>query len=236
MLRIRRAAAGKEGFTLLEVLIAIAIFAIAVSVVYALYAAILSTVQNAGDRISQNERVQIAFERMSRDLTGLYHGKEGYLLGRDAANASDEPILELVSTAHLSFDPTAPPTALTIIRYYMLERGGDGRFSLLRSDSPLMPGAQDDQPGPEAKRFVLCEGLREIKLRYYDREDRDAAEWERIAENGEEIDDADRFPARVSIELVFPAGPEDGDKTETYAAAVMLRPAIIQFAEGGGVL
>lgn len=231
----RKEAFGKEGFTLLEVLIAIAIFSIAVSVVYGLYAAILSTVQNAGDRTAQNERVQITFERVNSDLSGLYRGKQGYLRGREAASYSDEAILEFVSTSHLSFDPAAPPVPLTIIRYYLQESEGGGTFFLLRSDSPVMPGVQDEA-GPEAKRFVLCEGLREIKVRYYLRDGQDLTEWDKTADGDEELEDDERFPLRVGIELVFAVDPEDVDKTETYGIAVMLPPATIQFAEERRVL
>ena len=91
-----------RGFTLLEVLIAISIFAISASIVYGLYASMMSVVQNVEDRTRLNDQVRTAFVRFNKDLSGLYRGEQGFLNGRDSADlANDEPILELLSSAHL---------------------------------------------------------------------------------------------------------------------------------------
>jgi len=52
-----------EGFTLLEVLIAMSIFAISVSIVYGLYASMMSVVQNVEERTRLNDLVRTAVIR-----------------------------------------------------------------------------------------------------------------------------------------------------------------------------
>jgi len=215
-----------RGFTLLEVLIAITIFAVSVSIVYALYGAVLTSVNQAEARSAQNSRLQITFERFNTDLAGLYQGKQGFLVGRTADNSAEEAILEFVSTSHLSFDPEAPAVPLAVIRYYLGQSAGAETFSLSRSDSPVIFGAEDGAVA-ENRKLVVCEGLTEIKLSYLDREGQEFSEWETVSESEEEQEDPNRFPALVTVELVF-AG--DGQSsTNSYSSAIRLRPALLDY-------
>ena len=128
---------GLTGFTLLEVLISISIFAICVSVVYTLYGSIMSVVISAEDRTAMNSRVQVSFERIGADLAGLYQAEKGLLVAKTPGDYTDEPILEFISSSHLYFDPEALPVGLTLIRYYLQQEDQAETYSLLRSDSPV---------------------------------------------------------------------------------------------------
>jgi len=223
------------GFTLLEVLIAISIFAIAISIVYGLYTSIISVVHNVEDHTDLNLRVRTAFTRLSRDLHGLYRGEQGYLHSVDSINPfADEPILEFSSRAHLAFNPESDPVPLAIIRYYLEPEEEDETYLLIRSDTPIDIGAEEDELAEdeyaEARKFVLCRGLKEVRLNYFDREGEGTSEWDTREGDEDEQEDDGRFPALVDIELVFLDGTDAQAEGALYSTAVFLRPGLLDFA------
>ncbi len=222
------------GFTLLEVLISISIFAISISIVYGLYSSTMAVVTNVEELTALNIRVQTAFLRISRDLSGLYRGEQGYLKGLDSIDpAEDEPILQFISTAHLSFNPESPPVPLSVIRYYLIADEQDETFSLLRSDTPMNIEIDEDT-FREARKFTLCKGLLEVRVRYMDREGDDKSEWDTSEGDDEEQRDDGRFPGWIDIDFIFPAGDAAADDAAFYSTAVLLPSALIQLTEGGG--
>ncbi len=225
-----------RGFTLLEVLIAMSIFAISVSIVYGLYASMMSVVQNVEDRTRLNDQVRTAFVRFNKDLSGLYRGEQGFLDGRDSTDFTDgEPILELVSSAHLSFDSASDPVPLSVIRYYLVSEEQDDTFTLLRSDTPKFFQADDeDSVTQEERTFRLCMGLAEVQIRYLDRNGDDRSEWDTREGSEDEQKEDSRFPSSVRIELVFPTDTNGEAAGTVYSTAVLLRPGHLSFGGGSG--
>jgi len=214
------------GFTLLEVLIAISLFAIAVSIVYALYGAMISVVDRVEEQVAHNDRIQMTLERVNHDLAGLYRGERGYLIGRSTDYRGAEPFLEFLSTTRLVFDPSQPPLPLTLIRFY-LQDDDAGTVVLLRSESPILPG-QEEPGGGEGAKTVLCRELAGIEVGYFrGAEERD--EWDSSPGTTEQQEDDERFPVMVRLELLFPAASSERDEGERYPAAVYLRPALLRF-------
>jgi general secretion pathway protein J len=223
------------GFTLIEILIAITIFAISVSIVYSLYGAVLTSVNRAEARISQNSRLQITLERFSDDLGGLYQGQNGFLVGKESGSVDEEPIIAYVSTSHLSFDPEAPPVPLAIIRYYLAQSDDDETLSLLRSDSPVMVGAEDEAL-EEKEKLVVCEGISEITINYVDRDGQEFSEWETVSGSREELEEQEelnRFPVLVTLELVF--GKDENSSGSSYSTAVLVRPSLLDYGDGNDI-
>lgn len=225
-----------RGFTLLEVLIAMSIFTVSASIVYGLYASMMSIVQNVEDRTRLNDQVRTAFVRLNKDLSGLYRGEKGFLDGRDSAEPTDDvPILELISSAHLSFDSAKDPVPLSVIRYYLLPEEQDDTYTLLRSDTPEFFQAGDEASETQEERtFRLCMGLAGVRIRYQDRNGYDNSEWDtRELEEDEQKEDS-RFPASVRIELVFPTDRSGEVEGMVYSTAVLLRPGRLSFGSGSG--
>lgn len=220
--RVRRAA----GFTLLEVLVAIGLFAIAVSIVYSLYATMVAVVERVEERTALNDRVRTALERINQDLAGLYRGRQGYLVGRRVDYRNDEPFLEFLSSAHLVFAPQRPPVPLTRIRLY-LQEVEVGTYSLLRSDTPVLPGEEAGSAG-EGRRLVLCQGLAGLELTFFrGLEERD--QWDSRNDSDQGARDDLRFPIGVRLALVF--ADEEADPAERHATTAYLRPALLTFEE-----
>ncbi|SHH98314.1 PulJ/GspJ family protein [Desulfofustis glycolicus] len=224
---MRSGAIGRPtGFTLLEVLIAISLFAIAVSIVYALYGAMISVVDRVEEKMAHNDRIQVALERINHDLAGLYRGERGYLIGRSIDYRGDEPFLEFLSTTRLVFDPSQPPLPLTLIRFYLQDDDEDTAV-LLRSESPILPG-QDEYDDVEGVKTVLCRGLGDVEVSYFrGMEERD--EWDSSSGTAEQQEKDERFPEMVKLELVFADPAGEGVEGERYPAAVYLRPAQLTF-------
>jgi type II secretion system protein J len=223
-----------RGFTLLEVMIAVAIFGICISIVYGLYTSVVSVVENVEERMRLNDRVRIAFTRLSRDLHGLYRGEQGFLTGRDSVDPSgDEPVLEFISAAHLSFAPDAAAVPLSVVRYYVEQDEDDETYYLLRSDTPVSY-AGDQEDVEEGRKFRVSEGLAEVRVQYLDREGDEQSDWETTEGTAEEQEDDSRFPHLVAIELVFPSSRSGDEEGTVYTTAVLLRPAVIEFGEGIG--
>lgn len=222
------------GLTLLEVLIAITIFAISVSIVYGLYASIMSVVLNVEDKTGLNDQVQTAFTRLNRDLAGLYRGEKGYLLGLDSTDPlEDEPILQFISSAQLSFNPAAAPVPLSVIRYYLVPEEQGDSYSLIRSDAPAKIGEVEDEltidDSQETRKFTICQGLMEVRIHFMDREGDDRSVWDTREGSEEEQENDNRFPAWIDMEFVFSAGAENDAEGSVYSTAVSLRPGRIVF-------
>ncbi|MBE0582385.1 MAG: prepilin-type N-terminal cleavage/methylation domain-containing protein [Desulfofustis sp.] len=224
---MRRGAAGHPaGFTLLEVLIAISLFAIAVSIVYALYGAMISVVDRVEEQMVHNDRVRVALERINHDLAGLYRGERGYLVGRSTDSRGEEPFLEFLSTTQLVFDPRQPPLPLTLIRFY-LEDEEQGTLVLLRSESPILPGREETEED-QGMKLILCRGLAGIEVSFIrDGDERD--EWDSSPGTGQQQEDDERFPVLVKLELVFADRSGEAAEGERYPTTVYLRPALLTF-------
>jgi general secretion pathway protein J len=225
---MRPEATGRPGgFTLLEVLIAISLFAIAVSIVYALYGAMISVVDRVEEKMAHNDRVRVALERLNHDLVGLYRGERGYLIGRTTDYRGDEPFLEFLSTTRLVFDPRQPPLPLTLIRFYLQDEDQDTAV-LLRSESPVLPGQEEPGGGDgEGVKTVLCRGLAGIEVSYVRGTD-ERDEWD-SSSGGTQQEEDERFPSMVKLELVFAEPGGEGAEDERYPTTVYLRPTLLRF-------
>ncbi len=207
----------QKGFTLLEILLALFICSIILSIIYAAYT---GTFRNIDETESQSELYQMAritLERMREDLESVYLpppvGDEefeekgfwstGFLGKAEEIDGRSADTLRFLSTAHLVFDEEDKAAGVAQIEYDVIESGEEEEgFVLYRSDRSEFE--QEVEEGKGAG-LVLCEGIRAIDLIYYDDEGQDYEGWDSM-----EAEEESRLPARVSIvlELVNKANPE----------------------------
>jgi general secretion pathway protein J len=198
----------KEGFTLLEILIAIAIFASVLSTIFISYTGTFNVLEQTESRANIYRMARIAFERMQEDLESAYfirgteqsESKENQFdytpfLGKDAEiDGRDADTLSFISRAHVVFDVEENGTGIAGISYYVAENEkGDG-FILYRSDTPQFEKAPEEGTGG----LILCEGLFSVDFTYYDGDGKSHEEW---GSTGDKL--KYKFPVMVKIELSF---------------------------------
>lgn len=217
----------KNGFTLLEILVAIALFAAITAMLYPTYIGTLRNMDITESYGSIYRMARIATERISGDLqcaavpdeeadsgslkSQVFSGKDSTINGKDA----DE--LEFLSEKHISFD-SGVNGGRGLIRYYVKEYEDQEGFILYRSDTPeLGTMVTDDAAG-----LILCEGLSSINISYQDENGDTYDYWDSSSEQFK-----NKLPSMVSFELVFVnrSDPESPIKFTTSVSIPISRRA-----------
>ena len=202
----------RYGFTLLEILIAIFIFAVVLSIIYSAFLGTSRVINETEEEAEIYSMARITLDRMLDDLESLYVpqnpaeptepdsdkvtgadfvGEDKELDGRPADS------LRFMSRAHIVFSEEDRPSGTAAIEYYVKEsddeeEGEEPHFVLFRSDTPEL----EEVPGKGTGGLVLCEKLVSIDFTYYDAEGDEHDSWDTTAEAFE-----GRIPSMVSISL-----------------------------------
>ena len=214
-----------SGFTLLEVLVAIAIFAIVISTVYAAYRATFFNVGGAEQQLAATDGARVVLQRFSDDLQSLYAQPGGYLRGAsDEIDDQRADSLSFTSVAHLVFSPDDPRSGLTVIRYHLEKDENSGYLRLYRSDTPERPG-ETGNAGEADGGEVLGEGIKEFRITYLGTDGSELDRWDsksqgRTAQSGQaEKEKLPVMPALIKVELQMVAGP-NGDQQVNFSTAI----------------
>jgi len=203
-----RLCAFARGFTLLEVLIAVFIFALVASAIFTAYTGTFRIIDESESRADICEMAGMALERISEDLESAYIANVEHTPGSDKANPAMVMLvgekkelmgrsygtLRFLSLAHLTFSEEESVAKPTEIVYYVTARDGEGLLELYRSDTPL----SHERPDAESGGLLLCEGLSSIGFTYYDSEGEAHETWD-----SGEGESKGKLPSRVSISMEF---------------------------------
>lgn len=223
--RYRRLAAHKNdsGFTLLEILIALFIFAAVVSTIYTSYTGTFRIVNETQDQADVYGMARIALERIYEDLESVY------VSGQEAVSEESEPELEpepgaepeeetpplgrfvgirmeldgaradtlrFSSRAHPVFVTEGPPGGVVQIAYYAEEEDGEEGLVLYRSGDVSFGFGRGEEQSTGA--LILCEGLQSLTFTYSDAAGEEYEDWDSMAgEFGGFI------PRKVSVRMEF---------------------------------
>jgi general secretion pathway protein J len=200
----------QSGFTLLEILIAIVIFATILTTIYASYTGTFRVIDDTESQAEIYRMARIAMERILDDLESVYIqkgnqdtsseedegsyvqflGEEREIMGRRADT------LRFISNAHIDFSGKDSGYGPTQIGYYVEENDDEKGFVLYRSDNPLFKEAYpfDEESGG----LVLCEGLASVAFTYFGEDGQTFNGWDFTSEGAE-----NKIPKAVSITLEF---------------------------------
>ncbi|MCD6137669.1 MAG: prepilin-type N-terminal cleavage/methylation domain-containing protein [Deltaproteobacteria bacterium] len=196
------------GFTLLEILIAIFIFAAILSTIFTSYTGTFRVMENTESQANIYAMARIAMERMTQDLesaclpkevkthepgggtsqTFQFVGEHNEIEGRDADS------LRFTSLAHLSFADEDKACGPAEISFYVKENEEESSFVLYRTDTPVFRESPEKGTGG----FELCNGLTSVKFTYYDSDGQPHDSWDSTSNEFK-----GNIPRRVSIMLQF---------------------------------
>jgi general secretion pathway protein J len=207
-----------SGFTLVEILLALFIFTIVLSLIYTSYTGTFRIVDETEYQADIYRMARIAIERIYEDLESVYapqdakppesdeeDGQFGRFEGKEAeidGNRADR--LSFTSRAHLVFSEEDQPAGTAVIEYLVEENEEneeEGDLLLFRKDTPGV----GETPDEESRGLVLCEQLQSVSFTYYDAEGEAHENWDSTSEEFENM-----MPSMVSVllEFVNKADPE----------------------------
>jgi general secretion pathway protein J len=199
-----------DGFTLLEILIAIFIFAVVLTTIFTSYTGTSRVVNETESQAEIYRMAGITMERLLEDLQSIYIPKTGK--GSESEGGSphvsqfvgeDREIegrsadgLRFSSTAHIDLSGQEQESGAAEISYYVEENDeGDG-LVLYRRDTPI---SEQTPPGEEqAGGLVLCDRLTSVNFTYYEETSRAYDSWDSAT-----AELKDKIPKMVSISLEF---------------------------------
>ena len=229
-MKVNRSVLGKKyGFTLLEVVVAITIFGLCISLVYVLYNSVTSIVTSVERQAERDSAAKVVLDRLSEDLAAVYVGKQGYVFAEQPGGFSTEDaVLDITTTAHLRLDPEAPQVDVALVRYYLSEQRDADTFSLLRSDTPVM--ADIGKNGlPEQQKHLLSDEVLKLEIIYIGQDGEEYTEWDSVADFDAEQDNNERFPQAYRILLSLGTDEEDKAAFSSYQASVRAPTSLIEF-------
>lgn len=205
----------ERGFTLVELLIAIFIFAIVISSVYGAYRATFHIVHGSEYQLKVANSARVVVERLAEDFSSIVTGPGGVFFGEnheysDAIGDS----LSFVSSAHLALRKTDTLSGHALVQYLPELDLDTGLLNLYRSDVVLLPGVEKDDD--DVSKHLICRGLQEFRFTYVDQDGNEAEEWqveEVVSPGGDAETEETPFPSLVYVEFKFAESVESENST-----------------------
>ncbi len=180
------------GFTLLEILIAVFIFAVVMSTIFGTFNGVISRTDAIKNGMGGYEMARTCFDRMISDLTTIYLDQKPLyhppdiddppdpyrLVGTESyAGSKNFSKLRFASTDHLSMNGKDEKGIAEIV-YYIKEEGyPESEFVLKRSDTAY-PYDKNYEFEEKDSDPVLCENIEEFSIKYFDQDGNETEKWD----------------------------------------------------------
>jgi general secretion pathway protein J len=209
---LTRSSQSDSGFTLLEILIAIFIFAILVTTIFGSYNSVFTGAEEINQGVTSYEMARNCLNRMIFDLESIhlslppqyappdFNGSpDPYRIVGDTNNVQNIsfPKLRFTSTAHVSFGGKTESHIAEIV--YYVQATDDDNYLLRRADN-LYPYEEFEENSGDP---VLCENLKSLSFKYYDQEGTEYDLWDSDAE-----DFGYATPSAIGIKLELTGGAD----------------------------
>lgn len=180
------------GFTLLEIMIAIFIFAIVITTIFTSYSSVSSGNEIIDQDTASYEMGANCLNRMIMDLESIHltltPGYSPPALGEppemyrivgemNTVQGAPFPRLRFTSLSHISFGEKKHSGIAQIV--YYVQASKDGNNVLKRGDKLYPYGEFEEKPGDP----VLCRDVKSLTLKYYDSDGNDFDHWDSDSED-----------------------------------------------------
>ena len=218
-----------KGFTMLEILVAIIIFALVITTLFTSFNTVFSSADALEKNIIFSEMANDCLNRITLDLASIHltlpprYARPGFDDPADRFRLKGENIdigsktfagLRFASLAHIPLNRSVRQ-GIAIIIYYVAE-DQEGRIILKRSDELYpYPDFEEKEDDP-----ILCEYLKSFELVYFDDEDNATDYWDSES-------DEFKYATPVSIGIKLELGDESFSRIfETRVALPVIREKI----------
>lgn len=209
----------KNGFTLIEILIAIFILSIVLTTVYTAYTGTFRIVKDTRRSDDNYSMARTAMKRMTKDMESVCSSKGSCKFVSGEIEKEDFIELSFISSAHLDFDDERS-SGIAVINYYIVEDNEKDSCILKRKDELLYweeaEGAEEDALREGG--YIICEGLQSLTYKFYDSSGEEYDSWDSESDLKTQKDSA---PSIVSIHMNF-INPDDRDRSYMFMTKVFL--------------
>jgi general secretion pathway protein J len=213
----------REGVTLIEVMVAITIFAVIGTMIYSTFVNTARHKQKVAEDIDRHHALEAALERMAREISMAFV----------SAQLNPSPTLQVTKTAFLGTDRGSRDrldfTSFSHRRLYRNAHESDqNEISYFLANDPSDPGEMvlarreqnriDDDPLSGGRVDVLLDGVEGLELEYLDpTTNLWVQRWDTRSAAGQ----PNRLPSQVKIRIRV-KDPRDRGKTEVYGTRAVL--------------
>jgi type II secretion system protein J len=222
--RVFRQSAKAAGFTLLEILIALAILALVLSSLFSAYSETITTTELVETSREVDQAARLTLAQMADDLKSLYlqevkgdpvNSPYRFLGKSEQSEGESLELMSFASTGHLGFESTGPSMSINRITYVLSKsEAGERYFKLLRRERPFA----DFEGGGEATEVELADNVEELVVSYEGDGGTTVTAWDSVSP-----EQGGRPPRLVQIRLKVAAGSPGESRTFTAVVAPMAR-------------
>jgi type II secretion system protein J len=174
-----------RGFTLLEILISIAILVMLMIGIYGVYTSNLGAIHWAGQKSEVFQMARIALDRMTKDLESAFVASEisnektrlGMIGENQEIEGKPADRLDFTTLSHLVLDEREPGTDLCEVGYKLVEDPDEGGFVLYRRDD----GSLDDNLREGGSSHELARRVTSLNITYRDVYGEEFDNWDTVA-------------------------------------------------------
>ena len=201
-----RSNGGPKGFTLLEIMIAMAICAVVLVVTYGAFSAVTDNVGRAEKAAQAYQTARIVMDRMCLDLSNAY--LKEYVPEDESPYsfvykpASQEGLWEtftLVSTSHMALNAQTFGLDMCRVSYELQKEENADTYSLYRKDEPLFMNSREG----DVQAMMIGSGFLSFELTFFDADGQPLPDWD--STQGKQHN---KLPKRVVVSFVIEG--EDG--------------------------
>lgn len=218
-----RARSRRAGMTLIEVMVAMTMFATVGALVYGGFAQTSRAKKTLETQLDRYHELRMAMERMVRELSMAYMsthinispsmvGMRTTFIGKDSGFGDR---IDFTSVSHTRVYRDAKESDQNELSYFVTDAPGGGEGKVLARRMQPRP---DDKPTEGGRIEVLLKDVLEFELEYLD-----PATWEWVkswdAVSG--VSQTNRLPAQVKIKIAIPS-ISDPEKREVFATRAIL--------------
>ncbi len=211
-----------KGFTLLEIVVAIAILGIIISSLYPAYTGTYRNIEIAENESNIYYMARIAMARMADDLESAYipetsidsdlNNLNSFTGENEYVDGSRVDQIRFFSRARVNFGEYQETVEGAGIAYYTARDEDNGTMTLYRADT----AESLDRYEEEREGFIVCEGLKSFYLTYRDKNSQEYDTWDSTDTNF-----MNRLPSVVVITLEF-ANKINSERTVKFSTGVFL--------------